>query len=92
MEFWPIALALALFAIFLLSRTIRVVPQQMVFIVERLGKFDRIISAGPHILIPFVDQVTYRHSLKEIVLDTPEQLCITKDNVQIHVDGDGELS
>lgn len=64
-----------------------IVPQQQAYVVERLGKFDRVLPAGFHILVPFFDSIRYRHSLKEEALDIPEQVCITKDNVQVHVDG-----
>jgi regulator of protease activity HflC (stomatin/prohibitin superfamily) len=77
----------AIFAIILVSRIARVVPQQQAWVVERLGKFSDTLMAGFHILIPFLDTVRYKHSLKEIALDVPEQICITKDNVQVAVDG-----
>jgi regulator of protease activity HflC (stomatin/prohibitin superfamily) len=64
-----------------------VVPQQSAYVVENLGKYSRTIQAGFHILVPFVERVAYRHSLKEIAIDIPEQVCITKDNVQVGVDG-----
>lgn len=77
----------AIFAIVTLFKTMQIVPQQMAFVVERLGKYSRTLNAGMHILIPFVDQIRYKHSLKEIVLDIDEQVCITKDNVQVGIDG-----
>ena len=77
----------AIFAIILVSRIARVVPQQQAWVVERLGKYSDTLQAGFHILIPFLDTVRYKHSLKEIALDVPEQICITKDNVQVAVDG-----
>lgn len=80
-------IALAITAFVLIAMTIRIVPQQMVFIVERLGKYSRTIDAGLHVIIPFLDSVRYKHSLKEIVLDIPEQICITRDNVQVTIDG-----
>ena len=80
-------LVLAGLALFVLSRTAIVVPQQSAFVVERLGRYRATIEAGFHILIPFLDAVRYRHSLKENAVDIPEQVCITKDNVQVHVDG-----
>ena len=64
-----------------------IVPQQMRYVVERLGKFHATLDAGFHILIPYLDSVRYRHSLKEQVIDIPEQVCITSDNVQVAVDG-----
>src|SRR6266704_661469 len=77
----------AIFAIILVSRIARVVPQQQAWVVERLGKYADTLQAGFHILIPFLDTVRYKHSLKEIAVDVPEQVCITKDNVQVAVDG-----
>ncbi|MEO5656404.1 MAG: stomatin-like protein [Nitrospiria bacterium] len=77
-----IALALVLYAL-----AIRIVPQQTVFIVERLGRYRATLSAGLNIIIPFVDNIRYRHTLKEQAIDIPEQICITKDNVQVGVDG-----
>src|SRR5437588_1713665 len=77
----------AIFAIILVSRIARVVPQQQAWVVERLGKYSDTLQAGFHILVPFLDTVRYRHSLKEIAVDVPEQVCITKDNVQVAVDG-----
>ena len=64
-----------------------VVPQQEARIVEKLGKYNKTINAGLHILVPFLDRVSYRHTLKEQSVDIPEQLCITRDNVQVGVDG-----
>jgi regulator of protease activity HflC (stomatin/prohibitin superfamily) len=69
------------------ARTAVVVPQQSAFVVERLGKYRDTLRAGFHILIPFIDTVRYRHSLKETAVDIAEQVCITRDNVQVHVDG-----
>src|SRR5205085_7798230 len=77
----------AIFAIILVSRIARVVPQQQAWVVERLGKYSDTLMAGFHILIPFLDTVRYKHSMKEIAVDVPEQICITKDNVQVAVDG-----
>jgi regulator of protease activity HflC (stomatin/prohibitin superfamily) len=77
----------ALFVIIILAKTAVVVPQQNVFVVERLGKYNGLLAAGFHILVPFFDVIRYRHSLKEMVIDIPEQLCITRDNVQVGVDG-----
>src|SRR5258705_8468759 len=71
----------------LVSRIARVVPQQQAWVIERLGKYSGTLNAGFHILIPFMDTVRYKHSLKEIAIDVPEQVCITKDNVQVAVDG-----
>lgn len=85
MEF--IGIAIVIFAIIFVLLTIRIVPQQAAYIVERLGKYHSTMEAGLHITIPFVDKVSYRLDLKEMVLDIPPQICITKDNVQVTVDG-----
>ncbi len=79
--------ALAILALIILANTALVVPQQSAFVVERLGKYSVTLSAGFHVLTPFVDVVRYRHSLKERAIDIPEQICITRDNVQVGVDG-----
>jgi regulator of protease activity HflC (stomatin/prohibitin superfamily) len=73
--------------IVVIAKTAIVVPQQSAFVVEYLGKYRKTMSAGFHILVPFVERVAYKHSLKEIALDIPEQVCITRDNVQVGVDG-----
>ena len=70
-----------------LFKAVRIVPQQEVWILERVGKFQGSLSAGLHIVVPFIDVIRYRHSLKEIVLDIPAQICITRDNVSVHIDG-----
>src|SRR5438067_11355185 len=80
-------LVLALLALFVISRTAVVVPQQSAFVVERLGRYRATLDAGFHILLPFIDAIRYRHSLKEHAGEIPEQICITRDNVQVHVDG-----
>ena len=82
-----VAVVLAVFAMIIISKIVRVVPQQQAWVVERLGKYSGTLDAGLHILMPFLDIVRYKHSLKEIALDVPEQVCITKDNVQVGVDG-----
>src|SRR5512133_751501 len=82
-----VVLVIAAFAIFVVIKTAVVVPQQNAFVVERLGKFHGVLDAGFHILFPFIDVIRYRHTLKEQALDIPEQICITKDNVQVAVDG-----
>ena len=69
------------------ARSVKVVPQQSAWVVERLGKFHATLSPGLNFLVPFVDRAAYRHSLKEIPLDVPSQVCITKDNTQLTVDG-----
>src|SRR5262245_43258648 len=66
---------------------VRIVPQQSAWVVERLGRFQRILEPGLNLIIPFLDRVAYVHSLKEVPLDVPEQVCITKDNTQLGVDG-----
>jgi regulator of protease activity HflC (stomatin/prohibitin superfamily) len=73
--------------VIVIARTAIVVPQQSAFVVEYLGKYRKTMQAGFHILVPFVEKVAYKHSLKEIALDIPEQICITRDNVQVGVDG-----
>jgi regulator of protease activity HflC (stomatin/prohibitin superfamily) len=82
-----VAVVLAVFAMIVISKIVRVVPQQQAWVAERLGKYSGTLDAGLHILMPFLDVVRYKHSLKEIALDVPEQICITKDNVQVGVDG-----
>ena len=72
---------------FFVFKTVRIVPQQSAYVVERLGQYNRTLNAGMHIVVPFVDSIRYRHSLKELVIDVPEQICITRDNVQVRVDG-----
>ena len=76
-----------LFGIIILAKTAVVVPQQAAYVVERLGRYSCTLQAGFHILTPFVDVIRYRHSLKESAIDIPEQICITRDNVQVGVDG-----
>ena len=78
---------IALVVVITLFRTARVVPQQQVFVVERLGRYHDSLKAGFHLLVPFMDRIAYRHSLKERAIDVPQQVCITRDNVQISVDG-----
>jgi regulator of protease activity HflC (stomatin/prohibitin superfamily) len=84
--FW-VVLGIAILVIIIIAKTAVVVPQQSAYIVEMLGKYSRTLSAGFHILIPFVERIAYKHSLKEQAIDIPEQVCITKDNVQVGVDG-----
>lgn len=81
------ACILIVFALIFARQSIKVVPQQNAWVVERLGKFSSILSPGLNFIIPFIDRVAYRHSLKEIPLDTPSQVCITRDNTQLTVDG-----
>lgn len=82
-----VVLLLALLVIFVLAKTAVVVPQQSAFVVERLGRYAGTLDAGFHVLVPFVDVIRYRHSLKESAVDIPAQVCITRDNVQVGVDG-----
>lgn len=77
----------AIIGVVLLSKIVRVVPQNEAFIVERLGKYNSTLEAGFHILVPFVDRVAYKHSLKEFAIDVPSQQAITKDNVSLGIDG-----
>jgi len=82
--FWLIVFILALI---IFIKTIAIVPQQHAWVVERLGKFDRTLSPGAKFVIPFIERIAYKHSLKEIPLDVPSQVCITRDNTQLQVDG-----
>jgi len=82
-----VILALAILVLIILAKTALVVPQQSAYVVERLGRYAGTLEAGFHILTPFVDVVRYKHSLKERAVDIPEQVCITRDNVQVGVDG-----
>ncbi|MEW6269317.1 MAG: stomatin-like protein [Thermodesulfobacteriota bacterium] len=82
-----VVVVLAILVAIVIAKTAVVVPQQSAFVVERLGKYHSTLGAGFHILVPFVDVIRYRHSLKETAVDIPEQVCITRDNVQVHVDG-----
>src|SRR5687768_11875541 len=82
-----VLMILAGLVIIIIAKTAIVVPQQSAFVVERLGRFHATLSAGFHVLLPFVDVIRYRHSLKETAIDIPAQVCITRDNVQVGVDG-----
>lgn len=84
--FWTV-LVIAVLAIIAIAKTATVVPQQSAFIIESLGRYSKTLSAGFHILIPFIDRIAYRHSLKEQAVDIAEQVCITRDNVQVGIDG-----
>src|SRR5690606_18485164 len=84
--FW-VVLVIVVLAIIVIAKTAVVVPQQSAYIVEMLGKYSRTLSAGFHILIPFIERIAYKHSLKEQAIDIPEQICITRDNVQVGIDG-----
>ena len=82
-----IALILAVIAAVFIVRTFKIVPQQNAWVVEKLGKYDRTLTPGLKFVVPFVERVAYKHSLKEVPLDVPSQVCITKDNTQLQVDG-----
>ena len=77
----------ALVVVVVVAKTAVVVPQQSAYVVERLGKYAATLDAGFHMLVPFIDRIRYKHSLKEAAIDIPEQVCITRDNVQVSVDG-----
>jgi regulator of protease activity HflC (stomatin/prohibitin superfamily) len=78
---------LAVLVLIVIAKTAIVVPQQSAYVVERLGRYSATLGAGFHVLMPFVDTIRYRHSLKEMAVDIPAQVCITRDNVQVGVDG-----
>ena len=82
-----VAVVLFFLAAIFIARSLKVVPQQHAWVVERLGKYRATLAPGLNILLPFIDNVAYKHSLKEIPLDVPSQICITKDNTQLQVDG-----
>lgn len=82
-----VAAVVAVVALIFAVQSIKVVPQQTAWVVERLGKFHAVLNPGLNFIIPFIDRVAYKHSLKEIPLDTPSQVCITRDNTQLSVDG-----
>lgn len=82
-----IAILLFIIAVIFITRSIKVVPQQNAWVVERLGKYHASLAPGLNFLVPFIDKVAYKHSLKEIPLDVPSQVCITRDNTQLQVDG-----
>lgn len=82
-----VALGLVVVAVIVLVKTAIIVPQQSAYVVERLGKYSKTLNAGFHILVPFIERVAYKHTLKEQAADIDEQVCITRDNVQVGVDG-----
>jgi regulator of protease activity HflC (stomatin/prohibitin superfamily) len=82
-----IALVLVVLAAIFVAQSVKQVPQQNAWVVERLGKYHRSLTPGLNFIFPFIDRVAYKHSLKEIPLDVPSQVCITKDNTQLQVDG-----
>jgi regulator of protease activity HflC (stomatin/prohibitin superfamily) len=87
MEAFYVVIVVTVLVVIVLAKTARVVPQQSAYVVENLGRYSRTIHAGFHILIPFVERIAYKHNMKELAIDIPEQVCITKDNVQVGVDG-----
>ena len=87
MEITQIALFMLIVAVIFIIKALKVVPQQNSWVIERLGKFHAALLPGLNIVIPFVDRVAYKHMLKEVPLDVPSQICITKDNTQLQVDG-----
>ncbi len=82
-----IALVIAVIAAVFIAQTFKIVPQQNAWVVERLGKYDRTLTPGLKFVVPFIERVAYKHLLKEVPLDVPSQVCITKDNTQLQVDG-----
>lgn len=82
-----LALIFAIVAVIFIVRTVKIVPQQHAWVVERLGKYDRTLTPGLKFVVPFIERVAYKHSLKEVPLDVPSQVCITRDNTQLQVDG-----
>jgi len=80
-------IGLVILVIVLIAKTATIVPQQQAYVIENLGKYSRTLRAGFHILVPFIERIAYKHSLKEMAVDIPEQVCITLDNVQVGVDG-----
>lgn len=82
-----VAIVLIVIAIIFAFKSINVIPQQTAWVIERLGKFHKVLNPGLNFIIPFIDKVAYKHSLKETPLDTPSQVCITRDNTQLSVDG-----
>jgi len=86
-SFGTVALVIFIVALVFVIKTINVVPQQHAWVVERLGKYHATLAPGLNIVVPFIDRIAYKHSLKEIPLDVPPQVCITRDNTQLQVDG-----
>ncbi|MDD4239813.1 MAG: paraslipin [Smithellaceae bacterium] len=82
-----VLIVLAILAVVFIIKGVCIIPQQSAYVIERLGKFNRVLQAGISYIVPFVDRVAYRHTLKEQAIDIPEQQCITRDNVQVGVDG-----
>ena len=82
-----VALVILVIAAIFVFQTFKIVPQQHAWVVERLGKYDRTLTPGLKFILPFIERVAYKHSLKEVPLDVPSQVCITRDNTQLQVDG-----
>ena len=82
-----ITIGVVILVVVTIIKTARIVPQKSAFIIERLGKYSKTLEAGFHILFPFIDRVSYKHSLKEVAVDVPSQICITSDNISVDVDG-----
>jgi len=87
MESMYVVGVVALLVLIVVAKTAVVVPQQSAYVIETLGRYNRTIQAGFHVLFPFIDRIAYKHNLKEEAMDIPEQICITRDNVQVGVDG-----
>ena len=86
-----ISIVIAVIVAIFIFQTFKIVPQQNAWIVERLGRYDRTLAPGLKFVVPFIERVAYKHSLKEVPLDVPSQVCITRDNTQLQVDGKGRL-
>ena len=86
-SFTVVLIGLIILLLVIFFRSIRIVPQKVAFIVERLGKYNNTLEAGFHVLIPFIDRVAYKHTLKEQAIDVSPQVCITRDNISVEVDG-----
>jgi regulator of protease activity HflC (stomatin/prohibitin superfamily) len=87
MEITTLLLGLIFLVILLAIFSAKIVPQKTALIIERLGKYNRTIEAGLHFIVPFIDNISYSHSMKEQAIDVPSQICITKDNISVEVDG-----
>ena len=87
MELLTLPIIIFVCAVLFVLKSVKVVPQQNAWLIERFGKYNKTLLPGLNIILPFIDRVAYEHSLKEIAMDVPSQVCITKDNTQLHVDG-----
>ena len=87
MESIVVAAVIVVLAFTVIAKSIRIVPQKEAWIVERLGKYSKTLGAGLHLLVPFIDNVSYKQELKECAIDVPPQQCVTKDNIIVEVDG-----